>query len=143
MGPKDFRLTVEDDPFVRDRVRWVAGLQSGHEVFQDDGRPGEAVPAWERLRSYVAESRDFIVVLRLQFRDNIVWLPPRAAAYYLSRGSWGVLAPELLRGSFYVAGVLVRPGIVEVGRYDIPELTCSGHEERVAADDCPHLIKGA
>jgi hypothetical protein len=132
-------LTTTDDAFVRDRVRWVATLASGIEVFQDDGRPGETEPAWGRLRRHVGATGDHIRRLRLQFRDNIVHLPDDAEAYYMARGGWAVWLQGVTHG-FYVAGVQVEPGLVRVGRWSVPSLVLEAEELRHICVESAHLI---
>lgn len=134
-------LCTVADEFVKEKVIWAVQLSDGKWVFQDDFRPGLAEPiAWKRLKKYIVESGDFITRMRLQFWDNLAWLPDNALGYYFSYGVGALLNTETSMNLFN-AGVLHENGIVYGHQYKVPELVPLFEIERNVNDDDPRLIR--
>lgn len=116
-------ITTYEDEFIRNRyedfTRWIAYLDDGTKVYQDDGRPLETEPAWLRLKTYCQVNKRYIKQLILQFRDHFEPLPPNKDGYMFKFGAgatWG--------GPTYQQYIV---GYIEDGRlykfvYNIPEL---------------------
>lgn len=114
-------MLLEDSRWVRDRLRWVADLSDGRTVYMDDGRT-DVLPrsAWLRLREYCRTTGARIDRLRLQFRDNVVWLPAGHDGYFFCRTAFGVYGDDQTHEGF-VAGVLIGT-TVYTRRYRAPDL---------------------
>ena len=91
----DTRICTEQDPFVLERfewqARWVATLQDGREVYQDDDRysiEGKRDSSWLRLANYCRENRTFLKNVKLQFRQNEMNFPDHSL-YLLTMGAGG------------------------------------------------------
>lgn len=126
-------ITTYEDDFIRSRyesfTRWIAYLDDGTKVYQDDGRPLETdqdenwkdvtIPAWLRLKTYCKINNRYIKQLILQFRDHFEPLPPNKDGYMFKFGAGAVWGGPTHQQ--YVVGY------VENGRlykfvYNIPEL---------------------
>lgn len=91
----DTRICTEQDQFVLDKFewygRWVATLEDGGEVYQDDDRysvDGKRDSSWLRLANYCKENNTFLKNVKLQFRQNEMNFPDRGS-YFLTLGAGG------------------------------------------------------
>ena len=85
-----YGLCLEEDDFLQDKPIWVADLENGLKIYQDDGRPGQEEPiAWKRLHAYCDEQSQNIQSMSLKFRSHIVHIPNQHGCdgYYFSYGA--------------------------------------------------------
>lgn len=133
-------VCTEDDLYVRDRVRWVAVLSDGTNVYQDDERPGVEEPsAWKRMKAYCEENSLNIVELWLQFRSNRVLVEPKDADGYFFVKSAGAVWGNPETHHAYVVGPLV-DGKIYTTTWKIPELVAITHDIRAPDFESPSLI---
>jgi hypothetical protein len=119
--PKDFELCTQRDEFIWDRPVWIAELEDGTEIWQDDDRPGIGEPsAWIRLGHYVTETNNLIRKLHLRFRSNSIVIP-RSTAYYFTRGALGSTGSKKV-SHFACVGHLNENNLFEVVWYRVPEI---------------------
>ena len=66
------------DDFICDATVWIAHLDNGLKVYQDDDRPGltERV-AWLRLKQYIHDNHCNITGLFLRFRSHELQVVPQ------------------------------------------------------------------
>jgi hypothetical protein len=76
------------DEYIEDKCIWIATLNDGTKVFQDDDREGAWHPsAWIRLGRYINDhAGSKIIAMRLKFGTHIVELPSNKKAYMYSHG---------------------------------------------------------
>lgn len=119
--------------------RWVVKLSNGETVFQDDNRPGEEEhSAWIRLAKYMQENRLDIEHMKLQFRSNVkVVNDGPVDGFFFSQASLG--APGMKTVDYFVAGTL-KNGILQIRRWQVPELELDEVEYRKVADAKECLI---
>jgi hypothetical protein len=114
-------ICTKEDDFTFEKPRWLAVLNSGKTVIQDDYRPGLANhSAWLRLKEYIEETGDNIVELKLQFRSNHESpLPKNADGYFFSHMLASVNGGENI--GFFVIG-WVEDGKLQVQKWHVPSL---------------------
>ncbi len=94
------------DTFLEDKPIWIATLESGHKVYQDDGRKGiKEHSAWIRLGNYIRDSDDEIVALDLKFGSHTVHVLDKCLAYYFSLGAMGSMGSKGTDIFFIVGGI--------------------------------------
>jgi len=138
-----YGLCVTRDEFVWDKCIWIADLKDGSKVFQDDDRPGIAVPsAWVRLGNYIKEHPENpIAKMRLRFRSNIVGLPANKPFYFYSKGLLQALQQK--HGlDFHIVGWPDDTGKLLCTWYKTPELAVSQSQYRTLADCKPEQLIG-
>lgn len=118
-------VTTEPDQFIKDRyetqTRWVATLNNGEKVFQDDDRPGvKPNSAWLRLGRYCQKNQLYIQKLVFQFRSNVITVGEDVDGFFFSKVVLGAINSEK-NTHFYLGGTL-EGGIIYVRRWKIPEL---------------------
>jgi len=100
---------------------WIATLDDGTTVYQDDDRDGISPPsAWLRLREHCRVNSRHIVRLFLRFRSHVEHLPENADGYFFCKAALGVFGNDHTQ-HFYVVGSL-KNGILTVDKWKIPEL---------------------
>jgi hypothetical protein len=116
-------LCTNSDDFIADKCIWVAELQDGTKVFQDDDRPGLEEPsAWKRLSQYIKKNpHNPIVGFRLRFRSNVVYLPNHQSFYFYSHGLVQV-TPNTNNSAFHIVGWPHKTDQVMCEWYRVPEL---------------------
>lgn len=131
--------TIEDD-YVAEKPRWVAVLDDGQTVYQDDDRPGADPPsAWKRLGAHCRENRRRIAEFWLQFRSHRILIEPKNAdGYYFVKGAYRLLDAPTTHHT-YVVGALIGD-VVKTSTWQIPELILIGREDRHPDFDSPTLI---
>jgi len=91
------------DPFIQDKPIWVAGLDCGKNIYQDDGRKGCGdYSAWIRLGKLIKNENINIVNLKLMFGTHVVNVIDDCDAYYFSMGAQGQMGSSTQH--FYVVG---------------------------------------
>jgi hypothetical protein len=135
------QVCKEDDPFVRDSMRWVVRLSNDEVVYEDDGRPGvEPASAWIRLGQYCREANLRVVQMWLQFRSSRIEVTPAdAPGYYLAKSVFAVWGDGRSYES-YVVGTLREDGLVATTRWRTPELVPMEQGIREADPRGPFLI---
>jgi hypothetical protein len=109
------------DDFLDEKTIWVATLEDGTMVFQDDGRPGVSEPnAWVRLGEYVAISKNRIRRIGLRFRSHVIELP-KLTAYYFTSGVTSVAGTGVTTLSANLGG-MYGDGKIHVTWYRCPEI---------------------
>jgi len=104
----DTRVSFEQDQFILDHfewnARWVATLNDGREVYQDDDRysTGERDSSWLRLVNFCNENKLWLRNLKVQFRQNELNFPDREA-YLLTMGAGGEIYSGITH-SFFIIG---------------------------------------
>jgi len=84
---EDNIVTKIEDAYVKEKPIWVATLNDGSKIYQDDDRPGLDEPvAWYRLNTYIHKHNLRIIRFRIQFCSNIVWTLDNQDGYYFSKG---------------------------------------------------------
>lgn len=124
-------VSKEWDGWIReqDQTIWIAGLENGETIYQDDYRPGmEPQSAWLRLRKYCYENDTYITSLVLKFRSHTELVAENAEGYYFARG---VMGSPFWKQSVqqYVTGV-VNCGNVPIRVWRVPELIVMEEELR-------------
>lgn len=121
--------TIQDD-FVKEKVHWIANLNSGLTVYQDDHRPGiQPYSAWVRLKEYLTETGDYITNMYLQFRSHIEKpLPENCDGYFFAYNDIAISISKITL-SFYKIGFL-KGKVIVIQRWKIPELLPAGVEFR-------------
>ena len=88
-------ICTEKDDYINDYYEnnpaWTVTLNNGLKVFQDDGRQGTTISAWERLYNYCNKTDNYIVNMTIGFRCNVHHLKSGADGYYFSKGVRGAL----------------------------------------------------
>lgn len=120
------------DDYVFNRAHWIADLDNGEQILQDDERPGiEERSAWKRLREYCRRNNRKITKFWIRFRSHIETpVPDNAHGYYFRHGSVGMVG---LQGnwrdgttealSFFLMGYVSREdGQLHVQFWKVPEL---------------------
>lgn len=132
----------QEDEFTELKARWVAILDNGETILQDDGRPGaEPASAWLRLREYIRDDRLKIRRLYLQHRSNIVTpLPDDAAGYFFCNRAVALLFDNNTYG-FYVVGYLTKDNQIETQVWKVPELLLAETGVRSAEEADLFLIR--
>ena len=142
MVPTQYELTTAVDDLCREKPIWVAELNSGQMVFQDDYRPGVSEhSAWIRLGKYVKETGDFIARLRIQFCSNMVWVEQSDLGYYFSKGCGVFLAQSQVSIDFYSVGHMVSEDIIIVKQFKTPEMLYMTDVRRTVEESGDRLIK--
>ncbi len=126
-------ICTDYDGFNGDSTYWVATLNDGTSVYQDDGRPGcEPSSAWLRLKVFCEQNNRWVTGLRVQFRDHIEAMDPNAEGYYFGRGATGILNEDRTFGSFFMG---VKKGdVVEVKNWIVPEIIVFHTENRPVSE---------
>lgn len=123
-------LCTKWDDWLEDRdcPVWVAELSDGSLVYQDDGRPGFSISAWERLML----SGEKLVGLSARFRDHWVHMPKNMAGYYFIKS---ILAGPFMERPhhFYILGYLL-DGVIKCTKYKVPELEIDEVFDRAPED---------
>jgi len=125
--------TAEDEytqSLALTEARWVATLNSGLTVYQDDARPGlEVESAWLRLKEFLQSTGDYITALRIEFRSHVERpVPDHAEGYFFRRSAIGCLTSQTTKG-FFLVGHLQKSEIL-VQRWSVPELILVEKEVR-------------
>jgi len=116
----NFQLCTNRDDFIWDRAIWIATLEDGAEIWQDDDRPGVNEPsAWIRLGKYVKASGNRIVKMQLRFRTHIITLP-KGKSYYFTKGILGSTASKSC--SYFLCAGSQEGQEIDVRWYKTPEL---------------------
>lgn len=117
--------------FERREAIWIAKLNNGEVIYQDDSRPFFNPPsAWLRLKDYCRKESLAIREIGLKFRSHEEWgfLPKNADAYFFSRSAAAISGyPETL--NFYLLGAVMN-GELLIQRWQVPELLCVGTQSR-------------
>src|SRR6185312_6740312 len=109
---------------IEGQALWVARLSNGHEVTQDDGRPGVSPhSAWERLAAHIKQERLSIEKLWLVFRSNVRRdiLPEQSEGYFFCKAALGNITWKHTQ-QFYLLGSL-KGNEVSLQRWSVPDLT--------------------
>lgn len=120
-------IRTEWGPDLQERYenksRWQVTLSDGRTVYQvQDG--GED---WKELRNYLLENSSiYIVKMFVGFRDNCCPLPDNAEGYFLRLG---LLATYGWEKHSFIVGIL-KDGVLELEKYETPEMTFLGKETR-------------
>ncbi len=108
---------------------WVAWLNSGLVVYQDDYRPNIEPPsAWARLYNHCKETGDYIINMQIKFRSNVKSLPANADGYYFSKGARGSFGQPKTHQLFFVG--TVQHDVLNVTCWKVPEMLEEKTEER-------------
>ena len=123
-------ICTEYDGYNGDNTFWVARLDDGREVYQDDHRPGcTETSAWLRLVAYCNQTGHYVTGLRVQFRDHVETLPDNAEGYFFSLGAVGILASNLVNIAMYLTGY--KDGdVVRITKWKVPEIIPFVYEAR-------------
>jgi hypothetical protein len=132
--------TNKNDVFIEEKPLWVATLNDGTVVYQDDERPGEFSSAWLRLKQNCALSNRWIIRLHLQFRSNIIHpLPENCRGYFFSKKLIQFVGGK--KFDFYLIGhVLDNKDLVVVRTFKVPELIELQVETRSLIDYPDNII---
>lgn len=130
---------------IEGHTRWIAKLDNGLEIFQDDFRQYDfeddrRYSTWSRLRDFCYKEDLSIVNLRLQFRTNVQNLPTNSEGYYFCKSILGVFG-TIENLHFFVAGYVMND-VLRVSKWQIPELICIENQIREIRKDDVCLILG-
>ena len=114
--------------FWEDRPRWEIILSNDLKVYQDDGRPGTKISAWERLRNYCITNYCFPVSMKISFRDNVKSLPANKSGYYFRKMTRCYFGSNKSKDSFIIG--YEDSNVVKVKIFSVPELILDLEEER-------------
>ena len=136
-------ITTEVDDFIRDfqenYTMWIATLNDGTVVYQDDWKPNVEKAAWLRLKDYCDRPSLHVTELRAQFRDHVERVPSNADGYTFRFGvgaDWG--GPTRQQ---YVLGYVVGDTRRKVV-YKVPELIVEVEKEQsVDPSDITMIMK--
>jgi hypothetical protein len=115
--------------FWEDRPRWEVILSNDLKVYQDDGRPGTKISAWERLRNYCINNYCFPVSMKIAFRDNIKSLPSDKPGYFFRKMMRCYFGSNKSRESFIIG--YQDSNVIKVKIFSVPELVLDTEEERI------------
>ena len=118
-----------EDNFLEDKPIWVAILNNGQIVYQDDEREGlSEKSAWIRLKKYIKENNLKISSFYLKFRSNtLLTTSNNSSGYFFSKGIMGSIISDNVK--YYSIGH-VENGNVYIKKIKIPELICFDQEVR-------------
>lgn len=133
-------ITTIEDEFIRnkieDEVIWIATLNNGLIVYQDDNRPNYE-SAWLRLQKYCKENNLKITHIRCRFRSHWEHIPSNKDGYVFCKSALGDLSSGITIG-YYNFGYLENGHFI-FQKWRIPELLLDTTEER-NLDDYQHLL---
>ena len=134
-------LTKEMTPFLK-RVKkvdviWVAGLNNGETIYQDDMLPGNS-SAWIRMGKYCKENGLYLVDLELQFRQFVKKQPSNAEGYFFCKSLLSAMF-SLQSLDYYSVGY-VEDGIIHSQKWKVPELVLEMEHEREISETMPEAL---
>ncbi len=134
-------LTKEMTPFLQ-RVKkvdtiWVASLNNGETIYQDDMLPGND-SAWVRMREYCQENVLYLVDLELRFRHFVKKQPSNAEGYFFCKSLLGAMFSSHLL-NYYSVGY-VKDGKIWSQKWKVPELVLEMEHERDITDTIPEAL---
>lgn len=100
-----------------DQTLWIATLNDGTTVYQDDGR--HILSAWSRLKEYCEENNVYITGLKIKFRDHVEHLPSNKDGYYFIKCSECYMGSKPTHN--YVVGYIESGQIITI-KYRVPEI---------------------
>jgi hypothetical protein len=113
----------------QDKTMWVATLSSGTVVYQDDGRPGTKMLAWQRLAAFLRDNSSLkIVKLELKFRSHVERVGINELGWFFCHGHFGSM-DGTVSIKRHVAG-FVRDDTVYTRAWQVPELLPMESQER-------------
>ena len=123
-------ICEKEDSFLEDKTIWIAVLNNGQTVYQDDDRENlEERSAWIRLKSYLNKNNLKINSLYLKFRSNILTiLPVNSSGYFFSKGIMASTSYE--KNVFYYSIGYIDDQKVFIKKIKIPELLLFEQEVR-------------
>lgn len=114
-------------------VIWIAILNDGTIVYQDDHRPDSSpASAWLRLKNYCLETNKYITNIKLRFRSHWEHCPPNKDGYMFIKSALGHLNSDITIG-YYIIGYIENNKLY-VEKYRVPELIKELEEERSIND---------
>lgn len=131
------------DEFLEDKCIWVAHLNTGHVIYQDDKRPGRFEPsAWKRLGKVIREVPGiYIKKMQLKFRSHVIDLPSDKECYFYSHG---VVKGMNSNGEsfFHIVGWTSEKEskMLDLVWYKTPELIPTRNMSRALADCRPYQV---
>ena len=134
-------VCLQEDEFIKGKVRWIAELDNGDKVYQDDDREGEKeAKAWIRLGYYIKENNRKITAVYLQFWDHIEKVAEESDGYYFIRCA-GAFNGDSRTYEHYIIGTYNKETTdITTTRWLIPEILPTEKGVRRTALDDPSLI---
>jgi hypothetical protein len=120
---------------------WKAELNNGKTAIQDDGRPGETVSSWIRLKNYVRDNNIKIRRVFLDYRGVTTFpVPDDCHSYFFINSCLSAI------GEFPVNYIKIgfqknKDSFLYIVKIRLPDLCYVGHEIVPADDSSPFLIK--
>jgi hypothetical protein len=134
-------LTKQMTPFLQ-RVKkvdtiWVACLNNGETIYQDDMVPGNT-SAWVRMGEYCKENELYLVDLELQFRQFVKKQPSNAEGYFFCKSLLSAMF-SLSVLNYYSVGY-VEDGVIYSQKWKVPELVLEMEHERDITETIPEAL---
>jgi hypothetical protein len=133
MCSQNEKISIEYDEYLNqfweDRPRWEVILSNDLKVYQDDGRPGTTISAWERLRNYCINNNLFLSSMKIAFRDNVKSLPEGKTGYYFRKMSKCYFGSGKTKENFIIG--YEEFGVIKAKIFAVPELILDFEEDRI------------
>ncbi len=134
-------LTKELTPFLH-RVKkvdtiWVAGLNNGETIYQDDALPGNT-SAWVRMGQYCQEHGLYLIDFELQFRHFVKKQPSNAEGYFFCKSLLSAMFSVHVL-NYYSVGY-VEDGVIYSQKWKVPELVLEMEHERDISETIPEAL---
>lgn len=135
-------VSLSIDSFIEDKdsTIWIAKLNNGETVYQDDDRPGFEPSSWHRLRNYCYDNGLYIKNISLKFRshtENVGYSPD---GYFFIKSLLGSLSDERQKTFHYYKFGTILNKKISVQKWSVPELILSGTQERVIDNNSQKCI---
>ena len=142
MYSQDKISTVYDEyiaEYWEQKPRWEIILNNNLKVYQDDGRPGTEISAWERLRNYCYKNNLFITDMKIAFRTNTKSLPSNKNGYFFKRMARAYFGSNICKEHFIVG--YEENDAIKIEIYTLPELLLDTFESRPIIEEDISLIR--
>lgn len=118
------KVSTSIDDYIRENQPiWIADLNDGTSVFQDDFRPGcKEHSAWIRLQKYLTDGKLSIVRLKLKFWSNVIFTQENKKGYYFSKGCSAFMNDNKSYESYNVGFLTDDKQCIIVQEYVLPAL---------------------
>lgn len=135
-------VSFSEDDYIKElqydkgQAIWIAHLEQGKCVYQDDYRPGQShYSAWVRLAEHLRLTGDKIVSMSIKFRSNIFRnIVSKSDGYFFAKSLLAVYgAKDPI--NFYLIGNLTN-GKIMVQKWETPSLL---HVETTSRDYAPSI----
>ena len=122
--------TVLDDFILdKDSTIWIATLNDGTIVYQDDGRCSIEPVSWKRLKQYCIDNNLYVQSMQIKFRSHVENVGSSNEGFFFK---YGCLGSPTVKETYqqYVVGPVIN-GKIHIKRWKIPEIIAESIDDEV------------